>query len=60
VASWAGLVKGGERGGGGPGWAREWAAVKGLDWVLVCWALGLGLPFLFLFSFLFLNKIKSN
>ena len=49
-AGWAGRVKGRERGGGGPGWAREWAVGKekgfagwggfgglGLDWA---WGLG--------------------
>ena len=46
----------------GPGvWALVWAARKGLDWVLVCWALGLGfLSFSIPYSSPFLNLFQTK
>jgi len=45
----------------GPGvWALVWAARKGLDWVLVCWALGLGFLSFFYSLFFSFSKYISN
>jgi len=49
--------------GRGEAWVglKVWAARKGLDWVLVCWALGLGFLSFFFYSLFFsFSKYISN
>jgi len=48
--------------GRGEAWVglKVWAARKGLDWVLVCWALGLGFLSFFYSLFFSFSKYISN